>query len=198
MTLRDVRRFGVLVAALAVAAGANVAFAGAAVPGASAFDAPSSTDAAQRTVDSCTTIDEPGTYVLSKKIENGGKTAISKACIEITADGVTFDGNGHLIDGRGVSHTKGIAVVDAKDVTIRNVAVDDWHSGILVTGGSATVRNVKSYSNAYGVRVEDADGATIENSTITDNLVGVSTTGADVNLSGNDISDNDIRIQREN
>jgi len=197
---RDVRRFGVLVATLVVAV-SGAAFAGAAGPGASPFDATtsSSTDAARQTVDSCTTIDESGTYVLTTNIENGGKTAISKACIEITADDVTFDGDGHTIDGRGVSDTKGIAVVGARGVTVRNVAVDDWHSGLLVTNGStATIANVESFSNTYGVRVENAEEATVENSTVRDNLVGVSAAGGTVKLSGNDISDNDIRIQRAN
>ncbi|WP_162224251.1 right-handed parallel beta-helix repeat-containing protein [Halorussus salinus] len=200
MTSRDVRRVGLLVATLVVAV-SGAAFAGATGPGATPFDtaASSSTDAARQTVDSCTTIDEPGTYVLTTNIENGGKTAISKACIEITADDVTFDGDGHEIDGRGVSHTKGIAVVGAQGVTVRNVAVDDWHSGLLVTNGStATIESVESFSNTYGVRVENAEEATVENSTVTDNLVGVSAAGGTVKLSGNDISDNDIRIQRAN
>ena len=203
MSSRDVRRFGVLVAALVVAAGASVALAGAALPGAiptdapSSTDAPSPTDATQRTIDSCGTIDRPGTYVLSSKIENGGNTAISKPCIEITADDVAFDGNGHLIDGRGESHTKGIAVVGAEGVTIRNVAVDDWHAGVHVSEGSATIRNVETYSNTYGVRLENATGVTVENSTVRNNLVGVSAVGEDVTLSDNDISENEIEIQRE-
>jgi parallel beta-helix repeat protein len=194
---RDVRRFGVLLAALVAATGASVALAGAALPGASPFEAPSSTDATQRTVSSCTTIDEPGTYVLTSEIQNGGETAISQACFEITADGVTLDGNGHLVDGRGESHTKGIAVVGAENVTVRNVSVDDWHAGVLVTEGSATIRNVETYSNTYGVRLENATGATVENSTIRNNLVGVSAIGEDVELSNNDFSENEIEIQRE-
>jgi parallel beta-helix repeat protein len=200
VTSRDVRRFGVLVAALVVAA-SGAAFAGAAGPGASPFDtaASSSTDAARQTVDSCTTIDESGTYVLTSNIENGGQTAISKACIEITADDVTFDGDGHAIDGRGVSHTKGVAVLGARGVTVRNVAVDDWHSGLLVTeGAAATIANVESFSNTYGVRLENAEETTVENSTVTDNLVGVSVAGGTVNLSNNDLSDNDIEVQRAN
>ncbi|WP_166035658.1 right-handed parallel beta-helix repeat-containing protein [Halorussus pelagicus] len=197
MTSRDVRRFGVLIAALVVAAGASVALAGATLPGASSTDAPSSTDATQRTIDSCGTIDRPGTYILSSEIENGGNTAISKPCIEITADDVTFNGNGHLIDGRGESHTNGIAVVGAEGVTIRNLAVDDWHAGIDVTEGSATIRNVETYSNTYGVRLENATGVTVENSTVTNNLVGVSAVSENVTLSNTDITENEIEIQRE-
>lgn len=201
MTSRVVRRFGVLLAALALAAGASGALAGAAGSGASSFDASSSTDGVQRTVDSCTTIDEPGTYVLTGDVKNGGNTAISQACIEITADDVTLDGDGHHLDGRGESHTKGINVVDAENVTVRNVSVDDWHAGVRVAEGSATVRNVETYSNTYGVRLENVSGVAVENSTIRDNLVGVSVVGAPVDgetvsLSDNDLSENVIGVQR--
>ncbi|MFC7078979.1 right-handed parallel beta-helix repeat-containing protein [Halorussus caseinilyticus] len=194
MTPRDVRTLGVLVVAFGLAGGGVLATA---APFGAVTDA-AATDAAPTEIDSCTTIDDSGTYVLTSDIENGGKTAISKACIEITADGVTFDGGGHLVDGRGVSHTKGVAVAGAEGVTIRNVSVADWHSGVLVTeGSSATVRNVETFSNAYGVRLENATGATVENSTISDNLVGVSAAGENVTLTENDFSGNAIEVQRD-
>ena len=190
MTLRDLRTLGVLaVAFVAVCGGAVLTTA--TLPGAAA------TDASQTQINSCTTIDEPGDYVLTSDIDNGGKTAISKACIKITADGVTFDGGGHLVDGRGVSHTKGISVVGTEGVVVRNVAVDDWHAGVLVEGGSATIRNVSSYSNAYGVRLENASGVTVENSTIEQNLVGVSAIDQDVTLTDNEFSGNEIEVQRD-
>ncbi|WP_170977381.1 right-handed parallel beta-helix repeat-containing protein [Halorussus salinisoli] len=194
MTLRGVRTLGVLVVAFGLVVGGGTVLT-TAVP----FGAATETDADQSAtqIDSCTTIDEPGTYVLTSDIDNGGKTPISEACIEITADDVTFDGDGHLVDGRGESHTKGIVVADAEGVTIRNVAVDDWHVGVLVTGGSATVQNVETYSNAYGVRLENATEVTVENSTISDNLVGISAPGENVTLSNNEFSDNEIEIKRE-
>lgn len=202
MTLRDARTLGVIFVALALAVGSS-ALGGAALTGAVALNGSTSstdvvqTDAAQTSIDSCTTIDEPGTYVLTSKIENGGKTAISEACIEITADNVTFDGGGHLIDGRGVSHTKGIAVRNAEDVTIRDVEVDDWHSGILVTEGSATIRDVHTFSNAYGLRLENTTGVTVENGSVVKNLVGVYTNTENVTINGTDFSGNEMKFKRD-
>ncbi|WP_435181868.1 NosD domain-containing protein [Halorussus sp. AFM4] len=190
MTLRDLRTLGVLAAALLAVCGGAVLTA-ATLPGAAA------TDATQTRIDSCTTIDRPGEYVLTADIENGGKTPISKACIRITADGVTLDGGGHLVDGRGVSHTKGVAVVGARNVVVRNVELDDWHAGVLVESGSATVRNVRTYSNAYGVRLENATDVAVENSTVEQNLVGVSAINQSVTLTNNEFSGNEIEVQRE-
>lgn len=187
MTLREARSLVVLLAAVALVAG---------VAGAPTGAVTATDGADQTTVDSCTTIDEPGTYVLTSDIDNGGKTPISGACFRITADDVTFDGNGHTIDGRGVSHTKGVAVVDAKNVTVTNFEVDDWHSGVLVDNGSATVRAVHTFSNAYGVRLENASGSTVTNNTVEGNLIGIYTNSEDVTLDGNDLSENEISIKR--
>lgn len=150
---------------------------------------------AATTVDSCTTIEQSGTYVLTSDVENGGNTAISGSCIEIRADGVTFDGQGHSLDGRGVSHTKGITV-NASDVTVRNVEVDDWHYGIWVHGGSATVENVRTFSNAYGVRLDDAKGSTVRNSTVESNLIGIYADSSDgLTVENNQISKNQIGVK---
>lgn len=191
MTRSDARTVAVLALALALVVGAGAT-------GISLLGGPVSTaDAAQATaIDSCTTIDESGTYVLTKKIDNGGKTPISGTCIEITADNVTFDGDGHLIDGQGVSHTKAIGVYDAEDVTVRNVEVTEWHEGVLVEDATATVREVNSHSNAYGVRLQNASGSTVENTAVEGNLVGISVESENVTLDGNDVSNNEIDVKR--
>lgn len=51
-------------------------------------------DAQAETIDSCTTITEPGKYVLSSDIENANGT-----CIRIETSDVVLDGNGHTIAG---------------------------------------------------------------------------------------------------
>jgi parallel beta-helix repeat protein len=191
MTRRHVRTLAVALAALALLMGGGVALSGAASP---TITSVSPVEGAQSTVDSCTTIDEPGTYVLTADVDNGGGTAISQACIEITADGVTFDGNGHTIDGRGVSHTKGVAVVNAQNVTVTNFEVTDWHSGVLVENGSATVRDVHTVSNAYGVRLENASPSTVADNTVESNLVGIDADGERVTLDGNDFSNNEVPV----
>ncbi|WP_276302355.1 right-handed parallel beta-helix repeat-containing protein [Halorussus lipolyticus] len=201
MSVRDARGLGVLLVAVAVAVGGSAVVgavpSGAGPAGGVPSGAVSPSKQAPTGIDSCTTIDEPGEYVLTTDIENGGKTAISKACITITADDVTFDGGDHRIDGRGVSHTKGVHVRDAEEVTVENVEVDDWHSGLLVTGGSATIRNVTTFSNAYGVRLERATDVRITDSIVTNNLVGVYTDTESLTLDGTEFSENGMEIKRD-
>jgi nitrous oxidase accessory protein NosD len=207
VTLRNARTLGVLLVALALAVSGTVSagsgLGSSALDGADPSDPVASTgaekpnDAAQTEIDSCTTIDEPGNYVLTTEIENGGKTPISKACIEITADDVTLDGGGHLIDGRGESHTKGIAVIDAEGVAIENVEVDDWHSGILVSESSVTVRDVRTFSNAYGLRLENATDVSVENSTVEENLVGIYTNTESLSINGTDFSGNEVTLEED-
>lgn len=188
MTLRSPRSLGVALAALALALSVGAVPAAAAALGASA---PSSATA-QTTIDSCTTITESGTYVLTADVDNAGDTAISEPCVEIRADGVTFDGDGHVLEGRGESHTSGVAVVEAEGVEVRNVDTRDWHNGVVVENGSASVSGVHTRGNAYGVRVERAD-ATVSNNTIEDNLVGVYAPGdGDVTVADNDSSGNEL------
>ena len=186
MTLSDLRTLAVVAFALALAAGGAASLGGSASAGVQ--------DATR--IDSCTTIDESGTYVLTKDIENGGKTRISGACFEITADGVTFDGDGHTIDGRGVSHTKGVAVRGAQNVEVRNFAVNDWHEGVLVEGGSARVRDVNASQNAYGIRLENAAGSTVTDNNVADNLIGIYVDSENVTLTDNTLSENEIGVKR--
>jgi parallel beta-helix repeat protein len=99
----------------------------------------------------------------------------ASTCIQISADDVTFDGQGHTIDGDDSGLDSGILVSDGatlSNVTVRNVTVTDW---------------------AAGVEYEDVDGGLVTEVTATDNdgdgiNVG-SSIGVDVaavNASGND------------
>ena len=201
MTLRDARTLGVLLVALALAVSGSVvagpALGSTASDGADRSDAEASGDAARTSIDSCTTIDQPGNYALTADVENAGNTAISESCIEITADDVTLDGGGHRIDGRGESHTRGIAVRGAEGVTIENVEVRDWHAGIFVSKGSVTVRDVRTVSNAYGLRLENATDATVENGTVEENLVGIYTNTENLTVNGTDFSGNEMRLKED-
>jgi parallel beta-helix repeat protein len=184
MTSRDARTLGVLAVTLAVVASVG------AIP----ISATAPSDAAEPTpISDCTTIDESGTYLLTEDIDDGGGTPISQSCFEIRADDVTFDGNGHDVAGRGVSHTNGVAVLGAENVTVRNFEVHDWHNGVLVENGSASVHDVRSYGNAYGIRLVNASGTVADNSA-EDNLVGIYVAG-DVSLGDNDLSGNEISVK---
>lgn len=142
------------------------------------------TGAPERSIDACTTIDRPGTYVLSADVAGG-----EGPCIAIRAPDVVLDGNGHVVDagsGTGVAvgtdrgqlanvtvaHLRieggtdglaaaGVASIDVVDVT----AVDQSRDGVAVTGAdTVTVADaVVRESGRYGIYV-DADGrTTVEN-----------------------------------
>lgn len=121
-------------------------------------------------VDSCTTIDEPGQYVLTQDIDNSS----ASVCIDIQSDNVTFDGGGYLVEGnlsrdaiqsaanRETTRTRvGVGVnVGAQErvsnVTVRNVTTTNWDHGVRSANVSdGTTSNVTAQSNGAGIIVEN-------------------------------------------
>ncbi len=108
-------------------------------------------------IDDCTIIDEAGVYELTTDLEDRD----DDVCIEIVASDVIFDGNDNLIEGIGSEDTTGVLVrSDEEDeftapenVTIENLRVEDWNSGIKVgsqtmTGQEeAVIENVEANEN---------------------------------------------------
>ncbi|WP_137286559.1 right-handed parallel beta-helix repeat-containing protein [Halorussus salinisoli] len=145
-------------------------------------------------IDSCTTIDKPGTYRLTESIEN----STADICIEIRAIDVHFDGGGHTVDGnisrqemldalRGPPPETGIGVGVHPDgsalllnVTISNVTVTDWFRGIGARETSGVVvRDVTATATGAGVDLVSAPGSTVVNATTSGNvLVGVLASGS--------------------
>lgn len=122
---------------------------------------------------SCTTIDSPGKYVLVRDItnEDGG------TCIEIQANNVQFDGNGHTLRG---PHTHGSAAVAAvhsnelQNVTVRNLHVSNWELGV----GARAVQNlsiigVETRENVNGILVYESTDVLISDSDVADNYFGI-------------------------
>lgn len=162
-------------------------------------------------VDDCTTITEPGRYVLGSDILGGGKdnfTFISQSCLVVESDDVVLEGRGHQVDGTGVTDTTGIAVVGTsndtvENVTIKNVTLTDWNQGIVAQrADGVSVRNVTLADNAYGMAAEQSTGVSVTRSTVRDNLIGVYEDGGsnvtqltgtsfDGNYAGDAVSDAD-------
>ena len=80
------------------------------------------------------TINESGTYILVANASGAGWGT----CIIIEADNIVFDGGGHRVSGWDY----GILVKSSRNVTIRNVVIENSYYGIHV-------------SDSSGVRVED-------------------------------------------
>ena len=149
----------------------------------------------------CTTISEPGTYVLTKDIENGGGDGgfayISETCIEIAASNVVLNLQGHTIDGFGISDTTAVGTKEGgqyHDVVVKNGHVTDWNRGVYIgNSDDATVRNVNASGNSFGIFVENARGTTVRGSTVNHNFIGLYHTNTRGNtFEGNTFEDNHI------
>ena len=134
-------------------------------------------------IDSCTVIDEPGEYVLTTDITDSEEDA----CIEIQASNVTLDGDGHTVDGvdadtgdtpnttAGVLPAGGEGLSNPNEVTIRDLTVTDWGSGIYFDSGSyveADVIDVQARSNVQGLTTIESE-VSITESNFSDNEVGI-------------------------
>lgn len=177
----------ILLVLLAIAGGVTPATAGASNAGAKA-----------QTIDTCTTITEPGTYVLSENTTFKG-TPTSGACLTIQADNVVIDGQGYTFAGHGTSNTTGIRVSGAENVTVKNIQIQEWHRGIHFQDTSDdTVQNASITSNAYGFYLQDSDRVTVTNSASQGNLVGVRTKGdSNTTFSGFTMENNRIAAAQD-
>ncbi|HET7324469.1 MAG TPA: NosD domain-containing protein [Halococcus sp.] len=143
-------------------------------------------------IDSCTTIDSPGTYTLTTDL-----TADSGDCVRITASHVTLSGNGHTIDGGGSGVGVSVSGSDTlTDVTVKGVRTEGFTRGILfrnvnsgmiagntVTGAtegitllgsdSNTVTNNVAKQNALGIELRKSDNNVIRENTANDNKYGL-------------------------
>ncbi|WP_276253233.1 CARDB domain-containing protein [Halomontanus rarus] len=110
-----------------------------------------------------TTIDESGEYVLADDLSS------SETAIEITADDVTLDGNGHSVVGNSPGeYEDGIGVSGGSNVTVTNLTVSGWDA-----------RN--EYTTEFGLLFDSVDGGTVSNVTATGNGDGLVFSGGSEN-----------------
>jgi len=130
-----------------------------------------------RPIEACGTIDEPGTYTLTENLTE----APSEGCLDVRADGVTIDGDGHTIVGNDTG--VGVAASGAA-FTLENVTLANWSTGVTVTGADATVRNSEISNGSVGVSVADgAVGALVAGGHVHNlSSVGVSLRGDDARV----------------
>jgi hypothetical protein len=131
------------------------------------------------TVDSCTTITEPGVYELGPNLTNQTESddADGTACIVVQADDVVVEGNGAAIDGSDANGDVGVAVRPSNDsdvlrnATVRNVEASNWTTGVLVENATkSAVENVESSGNSEaGVEVRNLTYSAVTDVRATDN-----------------------------
>ncbi len=117
--------------------------------------------AAPKSISSCKTIDEPGSYLVTKNLTATGD------CLVVAAPNVTLDLGGYVLSGNGTG--KGIWVLPAgRGAVIRNGTVTDFAGGILA-GGDTTVDQIRANDNTvYGIFV--STGSTVRNSMASNNV----------------------------
>ena len=175
MALRDVGtsalRIGVIVVVLVVVVVAS-AFAALQIGGGPPQEG------GPTSIDSCTTLSRPGAYELSQNLENRN----DGACIRIAASNVTFDGDGHRIDGVSAFGSGGVIVGSldrgTENVSVSNVTVTDWDDGIRYLNVSrGRIEGATSANNRVGVAVLNGSGVTVSNTTAAANdAYGISVT----------------------
>lgn len=119
-------------------------------------------------IDSCTTVSEPGAYELTEDIGDSD----ADRCLVIETDGVTLDGNGHLVDGvdRDDSFGVYVNVDEGGQITVRDLTVRDWEEGVRIDDGHVDVEDVEAYSNLDGVSAQQlADGVWLDGLDVHDN-----------------------------
>jgi len=131
------------------------------------------------TVDSCTTIDAPGEYVLTTDVASD-----DARCIEITASDVTFSGGGHTVSGNGSGYG---VVADGSsgllsNVTVERLAAAGWSRGVFYLGvENGTIADTITRDSTEGVGIRESRRITIRNATAYDNALGIAVGGDSTN-----------------
>lgn len=138
-------------------------------------------------IESCTTIDEPGTYELATSIEDAEATA----CLRITVSDVTLDGNGHTVDGVDGGEGRVGILVDGpeslQNVTVEAVTTTRWDTGVRMgepdgTGGERlTLADVEIRDSNTGLHVVQHDESDYRALSLRNNGVGIHLEGASHN-----------------
>lgn len=142
--------------------------------------------AAPTEIDECTSIDEPGEYVLTNDLSAEGDCL----GIAITTSNVTIDGNGHTISGNG---TDAGIVLDGSAV-IRNLTIENFERGIgtVLTSNEITLENTVVSDNLVGVEGGLGHQIDIRDSTIRDNGIGINPgEGSQLSITQSTLSGND-------
>lgn len=156
--------FAVLVAATSVYAGVRFGV----------LDPQLADPSGETRIDSCTTIDRPGRYVLTTTIEEPD----AATCIRIRSSDVVFDGSGHAIQGTGAFGTAGVTVgafgtdVRRTNVTVRNVTATGWDDAIRFTNVvNGTIARTTAADSRIGISLYRSETITVANNTVRENAV---------------------------
>jgi parallel beta-helix repeat protein len=122
-------------------------------------------------ISSCSILDQPGaTYYLTADIID----STASTCMNITANNIVLDCQGHTIDGIDASNTYGIYVSRTSAtntiITVKNCVVTDWYWSRFEYSNNNTIINSTFNSNTnFGIYLYYSSNNTIINSTFNSN-----------------------------
>jgi len=144
----------------------------------------------------CDTLDIPGeTYVLDHDLTS------SEVCFRIIADGITLDGNGHTITSLITTEqfeNIGVDVTGTTGVTVKNLKISDFRTGITVTASDTSLINNFITNADTGIYISNSCVVTLTRNTAnsgTDGIVITYSSGVTLTRNtANDNSDDGINI----
>lgn len=145
----------------------------------------------------CTTI---GTWIWwgdsGRCILNRDLTFAGNNGIVIVDKWVELNGDGHTITGSRATYTTGITLNGIQEATVYNIRVENFYTGLLVSGGSGhyIMWGCQFNNNVYaGVNVANSTGNLIEANTMSSNRTGVLLSGGSNNaVLGNTVESNSV------
>ena len=109
-------------------------------------------------ISDCSVLDQAGaTYYLTQDIIDSS----ASTCMDITANNIILDCQGHTIDGTDTKWSYGIYVYRSSatttNITIKNCIVTDWSDGIrIVNSNHNTLTNITANSDTTGIELIDS------------------------------------------
>jgi hypothetical protein len=115
--------------------------------------------AGPKTITSCKTIDEPGSYLVTKNLTANGD------CLKVAVAGVTIDLGGWVLTGNGT----GVGIQDlyagAQATVVRNGMVRGFDDGIALSQGNNIIEHVRVLNSA-SVGISVGPGSLVKNSVV--------------------------------
>jgi parallel beta-helix repeat protein len=126
-------------------------------------------------INSCSVLGTTGeTYYLTADIINSS----ASKCMDIQANNIILDCQGHLIDGVDAGSSYGIYIVRSypttTNIVIRNCVITDWCYGIyFYYTKSNNITNTTADSNSQGITFEYSASNTVSNVTVSNSYFGI-------------------------
>jgi len=117
---------------------------------------------------------ECGDTITQDAILNGDLMNCTGEGINVGTDGITLEGNGHIIDGVGSG--TGVSINNKHNVTIKNCVIREFNTGIdLLSGSNDTlVNNIISNNSFAGIYLNSSSHNVLINNTVHNNDYGIS------------------------